>query len=270
MTKQELHATTRDRESVLEPLRAKLPTFNLTQQNRNLTEKGVFQFKGTSQRANHFKISHVSSVWHFQNPETMHLTITHQSEDTGGTVTPHDVEEQYIPVDKTHHMQVVDYFQRKDMAEFSNYNIADNPNSETFDLNLPFDVPDGNHNTSHMVVHASPTTKAFGLTQDEDTDLMYEQGTTVNVVRQPARNISLFYNTGDTTDPEWHIGDFSTEENPHYHIFTQETIRQGIHPLTKTKNLEIHARDTYTGLPIYKSQLGDGTKINLHTQMAFL
>lgn len=269
LTKREIHSTTRDRESVLDPLRSEAPHFNLTQQNSSISDDGVFHFRGTSQKVNHFKMSNVNSFWNFQNPEEMNATISYISADDGGGQTNHGQRNITIPTDHTHHLKVADFFQRNDLAAHSIFDV-DNPYSKAFQLLLPFDVPDNEHNVSEMRVMANNTTQAFGLTTTNEDDKIYEHESDVILYRQPARHISLFYKTGNTGDPDWHIGDFNTEENPYSHHFTQETIRQGLHPMTKTRNLEIHARDTYSGLPIPKTELGAGTRINLHTQMTYL
>ena len=98
----------------------------------------------------------------------------------------------------------------------------------------------------------------------------YEIDDVVNLRQLPPKNISLYYSTGNTEDPDWHIGSFTANESVHHQIFARDTMRAGYHPTTKTTNLSVQARDTYTDEPIYKSTLGPMTAINLNTQFAYL
>lgn len=113
-------------------------------------------------------------------------------------------------------------------------------------------------------------TAMLNLTDDETTNQLYELGFYVNLRQLPPKNVSLYYSTGNTEDPDWHIGSFTSNRTVHHQIFTRDTMREGYHPTTKTNSLSIQARDTYTNEPIYKSTLGPMTAINLNTQFTYL
>ena len=269
----EVNATTRDRTSVLNPIRSARPVFNISQTNTSIDDRGNFAFRGTSRKANHFKISHVNTTVHFKRTDGDIAAVAHYiSEEENKAPVEHGTENFSIPANLTTHDQVADWFLLNNLTEVDLYS----PNYGTnrlvnLDIPFPDDVitPLGSKNVSTLEITHNTSTPKYCLTP-EGEDRTWDNGDIITIPQQPQRNLSLYYSTGDTEEPDWHIGDMVTRDNPHHQIFTQETIRQGYHPISKTKNLQISLRDARTGVPVYKNELDNGTSINLHTQLTFL
>ena len=193
----------------------------------------VFPISGTAQPVDHFKINYADYLLDFYRPEgdiETNLVFEYIVPGTGQS-TP--VSERTIIIDKsvTTRENLIDW-----LLNHRELGILDNLTrlrSEAYFLpaifvppdQVPDNLPAGSVDDSYWEVPSRSDTFRLGLNVTDHDILWGIDGDRILIRRVPPEFLSLYMETGSTTENEWWIGDIFTGENPKVGHITLEITR---------------------------------------------
>ena len=234
-----------------------------------------FNYNGTAQPCNAFKINNVLSNLNFVRPEgDFTMTADYKASipaadpdmdpptimDLGtrtytipSSVTTLDNSRDYI-VNNSHLGSLVIF---SPSPRYQDINLSLEYPPEL----VPDNLPDNHTNVSTLTVPARPDTFRLGFNRT-DEPVTYTAGQPLLLRSTDPPQLSYYMQTGNTHENDWHIGDVIAHENPHVSSMAVDVLRPGWYPISRSDNYDVHIRD-HNGTSF--SNLSSDSQIRLNT-----
>ena len=241
-----------------------------------------FNFNGTVQPCNAFKINNFLTNFNFERPEgdltwmadyTIFVPGTEAVEAIPGTpggtgavgaveATPdRTIKLGVRPITIPANITTLD--NARDFFAFNNSVgnlVVFTPSTRYQDVNLRFEIPndllnppggfnpplpmEGVRNITQVTVPARSDAKRLGF-NPTDTTMLYSVDDVMQLREPPAPELSFYMDTGSTHENSWHIGDITADKNPHIQSLKPDVLRRGWYPISRSNNFNIHVRDHF-------------------------
>ena len=134
------------------------------------------------------------------------------------------------------------------------------PSTRYQDVNLRFEIPPdllnpdppfnpplpmmGVRNITQVTVPARSDAKRLGF-NPTDATMLYSVDDVMQLRQPPDPELSFYMDTGSTHENSWHIGDITADTNPHIQSLKPDVLRRGWYPISRSNNFNIHVRDHF-------------------------